>query len=217
METVFIYELIGYLASVLVAVSLMMSKIVRLRIINTLGAIIFIIYGILIDSMPVAGVNAFIVAVNVYYLTKIYTTKEYFKLLRVLPSDEYLGYFLEFYKNEISQFQQEFSYQPQKSDLNLMVFRNMIPAGVFIGKKDEKDPHILNVELDYVIPQYRDFKIGNYLYHDKRDIFKDLRIRTIRARSVNDSHQRYLEEMGFQPEDGDMEWYKFEILLNSDS
>ncbi len=211
METVFIYELIGYIASVLVAVSLMMSKIVRLRIINTLGAITFIIYGILIDSMPVAGVNAFIVAVNVYYLTKIYTTKEYFKLLRVSPSDEYLGYFLEFYRDAISDVQPAFSYQPQESDLNLMVLRNMIPAGVLIGKKDENAPHILNVELDFVIPQYRDFKIGNYLYHDKRDIFQDLGIRTIRARLGNDSHQRYLEEMGFQPEDGDGEWYRLNL------
>ncbi len=211
METVFIYELIGYIASVLVAVSLMMSKIVRLRIINTLGAITFIIYGILIDSMPVAGVNAFIVAVNVYYLTKIYTTKEYFKLLRVSPSDEYLGYFLEFYRDAISDVQPAFSYQPQESDLNLMVLRNMIPAGVLIGKKDENAPHILNVELDFVIPQYRDFKIGNYLYHDKRDIFQDLGIITIRARLGNDSHQRYLEEMGFQPEDGDGEWYRLNL------
>ena len=41
METYVIYEIIGYVASVLVAVSLMMSKIVQLRIVNLIGAATF--------------------------------------------------------------------------------------------------------------------------------------------------------------------------------
>jgi GNAT superfamily N-acetyltransferase len=215
MDPYFIYELIGYFASVLVAVSLMMSKIVRLRIINTLGAITFMIYGILIDSMPVAGVNAFIVAVNVYYLLKIYTTKEYFKLLRVSPSDEYLGYFLEFYRDEISDFQPEFTYQPQESDLNLVVFRDMIPAGILIGSVDQDKT--LTVKLDFVIPRYRDFKIGKYLFEKNKDLFLDRGVTKIKSKAISKKNRRYLEEMGFRPEDGDGVWYTYENLLNSGS
>ena len=41
-------EFIGYAASILVAFSLMMSSILKLRIINLIGAITFVIYGLMV-------------------------------------------------------------------------------------------------------------------------------------------------------------------------
>lgn len=64
-------EIMGYLASILIAVSLTMSSIVKLRVINLAGALLFGIYGLLIDSMPVALVNFFISFTNIYYLWKM--------------------------------------------------------------------------------------------------------------------------------------------------
>ena len=45
-------ELIGYLASFLVAISLLMVSIVKLRLINLAGSIVFIIYGFLHRFIP---------------------------------------------------------------------------------------------------------------------------------------------------------------------
>jgi|ERR1051325_4597590 hypothetical protein len=53
-----IYELIGYVASVLVAISLTMTSILRLRIINLTGSACFTLYGLLIGAYPVAIVNS---------------------------------------------------------------------------------------------------------------------------------------------------------------
>jgi len=61
-------EWIGYLASFFVAISFFMKNIIKLRIVNSLGCIFFIIYGVLIDSWPVIITNAVIVGVNFYYL-----------------------------------------------------------------------------------------------------------------------------------------------------
>lgn len=61
-------EWIGYLASFFVAISFFMKNIITLRIVNTVGCVVFIIYGVLIDSWPVIATNAIIVGVNVYYL-----------------------------------------------------------------------------------------------------------------------------------------------------
>ena len=55
-----ILQIIGYTGSVLVAVSLMMSNIVRLRWINLFGAGTFAIYGLLINAYPVFALNGFI-------------------------------------------------------------------------------------------------------------------------------------------------------------
>lgn len=65
-------EIMGYAASILIAVSLTMSSIVKLRVINLIGAALFGTYGLLIDSMPVMLVNYFIALTNVYYLWKMY-------------------------------------------------------------------------------------------------------------------------------------------------
>jgi hypothetical protein len=86
-------ELIGYVASVLVALSLMMSSILRLRLINMVGAMVFAVYGLLIGSMPVAAVNTFIVGINVYYLWRIFGAREYFRVLRITPDSlERMGF-----------------------------------------------------------------------------------------------------------------------------
>ena len=64
-------EWIGYLASILVAVSLLMSSVKKLRWINMAGAFVFTIYGALISSWPVFFMNAFLVVVNIWYLVKL--------------------------------------------------------------------------------------------------------------------------------------------------
>ena len=64
-------EIIGYAGSLLVAVSLMMSSLVRLRWINLGGALAFAVYGWLVGAYPVLAVNGFIVLVNVYYLWRM--------------------------------------------------------------------------------------------------------------------------------------------------
>jgi len=65
-------EMFGYLGSVLIAVSLMMSNIVRLRWINLVGAAVFSSYGFIIQAWPVAVLNGFIVLIDVYHLWQIY-------------------------------------------------------------------------------------------------------------------------------------------------
>ncbi len=46
-------ELLGYTASLLIAVSLMMTSVLRLRVINLAGAAAFSAYGFLIGAVPV--------------------------------------------------------------------------------------------------------------------------------------------------------------------
>ncbi len=209
METELIYEIIGYVASVLIAVSLMMSAIVKLRIINMIGAATFTLYGILIGAIPVAAMNGFIVLINIYYLTRIFTAEEYFTLLRVKPDSHYLSYFLEFYKDQIENYQPGFSFDPQKSDLCIFVLRDMVPAGLLIADMDKKDE--LTVDLDFVIPNYRDFKIGRYLFKDRIAFFKELGIKRVFSRAGSKKHNKYLEKIGFTPADSAGKWYQLAL------
>ena len=63
-----ISEYIGYLASAVLLVSFTMKKMTTLRIINTIGCGIFILYGSMIGSFPVVITNVAICLINLYYL-----------------------------------------------------------------------------------------------------------------------------------------------------
>jgi len=64
-------EWVGYLASVVLIISFMMKNVNTLRIVNSVGALLFVVYGILLAiSWPIIITNGFILMLNVYYLTK---------------------------------------------------------------------------------------------------------------------------------------------------
>jgi uncharacterized protein with PQ loop repeat len=65
-------EWIGYLASILITISMFMKDIFKLRFINLIGCILFTIYGLIIGAYPVAVANGIIVFVNLYYLYKLF-------------------------------------------------------------------------------------------------------------------------------------------------
>jgi uncharacterized protein with PQ loop repeat len=65
-----VIEIIGYLASSLVAVSFLMKSMKKLRLINTVGAVFFVIYSYAIKAWPVAAINLFIVIINIYHISK---------------------------------------------------------------------------------------------------------------------------------------------------
>ncbi len=197
MDTYTIYEIIGYLASVLIAVSLMMSAIIKLRIINLIGAALFSMYGILIGALPVAAMNGFIVLINIYYLRKYLSDKEYFRLLRVNGEGEYIRAFIDFYHDEIMKYQPDFNPVLSPDDVCIFVLRNMVPAGLLVTRPAGNQKGTHTVELDFVIPNYRDFKVGKYLFHDRRDYLREQGIQKMIAFGTTPAHRKYLERAGF--------------------
>lgn len=61
-------EIIGYIASAIVLLSFFMRNIKTLRFVNSAGCFFFVIYGILLGSIPIIITNVAILLVNGYYL-----------------------------------------------------------------------------------------------------------------------------------------------------
>lgn len=64
-------ELVGYAASVLVAASLLMTRFLALRLVNLVGALCFVAYGLLIGSAPIVATNGFITLIDLYFLLRM--------------------------------------------------------------------------------------------------------------------------------------------------
>lgn len=59
-------EIVGYIATVFILASLAVSNLKTLRIVNSLGAIGWITYGLLVGSSSIVVGNAIMVGINVY-------------------------------------------------------------------------------------------------------------------------------------------------------
>jgi hypothetical protein len=191
-------EWIGYAASVLVLISMLMSSILRLRIVNLIGSAMFSAYGFLIGSMPVGLLNLFVVVANIYHLYKMYAVNERFTTLEIRRDNRYLVKFVEFYNKDILKYFPKFVYNDSMNSYSYLILRNMAVAGVFLAR--DYGEKRLFIGLDYVIAPYRDFKPGNYFYEKKTEFFKSEGYTCLCTIAQTEKHVRYLKKMGFSQE-----------------
>ena len=187
-------EWFGYAASVVVAISLMMSSIVKLRWLNLTGAAMFSSYGFIIGALPVGFLNLFIVVINVVYLVRMYRAKDDFRIMRWSGGDEFLSHFLEFHRAEIERFFPRLDYRNLDGRSVFFLVRNSAPIGLLFGRNQEGGSFL--IELDYVGPQYRDLKMGSFLY-EKNDFFRRQGYSALKAQATGSGHDAYLMRMGF--------------------
>jgi hypothetical protein len=197
-----VQEIIGYTASVLIALSMTMSSIVKFRWINLFGASTFATYGLLIGAIPVTVLNVFIVAVDIYYLSRIYSKKELFETLEIRGDNNYLLSFMEFHKEDIQAFFPGFTYQPEMNTISFFILRNMNVAGIFLAHRDASGA--LRVGLDYSIAEYRDYKNGRFIYESLKEEFIKEGISKIIAPGLTKKHAKYLKRFGFEEQKPDL-------------
>lgn len=198
--TIPLIEWIGYAASIVVALSLTMSSIIKLRWLNLAGSAVFSFYGFAIGSLPVGMLNLFIAIVNIIYLKKIYQQTETFKIVSSENNEPYLKYFLEYYRHDIEKFfpgfeqEQPNLFMHAKNQISLLILRNAAVAGIFFGEQNNGE---LKVYLDFVIPEFRDLKPADFLFRKNAALFKNMGITQISAEARNPKHLKYLKRMGF--------------------
>jgi hypothetical protein len=55
----------------------------------------------------------------------------------------------------------------------------------------------LNVALDYVLPEYRDFKNGRFVYGQLNKKLAETGVEVVRVESSNPAFIKYLKKLGF--------------------
>ncbi len=203
-------QIIGYIGSVLIALSLMMSNIVRLRWINLFGAGTFATYGLLIGAFPVFALNGFIVLVDLYYLINISRQKDAFELIQIdAYQSPFLKMFVKYHKQEISNFFPDFDLSKLNNPRSIFILRNLMPVGLFICLPYK---NMLEIKIDFVIKEYRDFKNAHYLFHSGSEMFKEQGFQAFIIKSEIDAHVNYLKKLNFSIKKiDDTEWYYREI------
>ena len=192
MSTQFILEMIGYLGSALVIVSMLMTSVIKLRVINTIGGVIFCGYALCIHSYPTAAMQVCLIVINLINLYKLNNTKKEYSAIALNSGDCFLEHFLSAYNSDIKKYFPDFA-GTEAEDKIFLITCEEAPAGVFIAKDEGAD--FLTVKLDYTTPTYRDCSAGKFLY----SYLKQNGIKNIKAETKIPAHEKYLKKMGFKP------------------
>lgn len=183
-------ELFGYAGSFLVLVSFLMTSEVKLRIVNTVGSVIFMTYAIIIKSYPTAVMNFFLVLINLRFLYKVRQISKEYDMVKVEKDDAVLGYLLERYGDDINSF---FAGYKSGSD-NYIIWCNGAPVGIVLA---DKEGDTLYTRLDYSCPASRDFSVGAFVLQE----FKKQGFKKIVYTGPSEKHLKYLNKLGYVQKD----------------
>jgi len=195
--------IIGYVASVLLALSLLVNNDLKFRWLNMFGCLSFIIYGILITAFPIILTNSILLLINAYYLIKTYSTKENFDLLEFTPGDKIITKFLQFYSKDIESYFPAYKLSGNDNDIRFVTLRDMVIANIFVAELSAEG--VAYVKINYTVPKYRDYKVGTFIFQKENSFLLGKGITKVVYNIVtNKEHAAFLKKMGFKKQDGAM-------------
>jgi hypothetical protein len=191
-------EILGWAGSVLLVVSLLQTRVLRLRLLNTVAAGVLVLFNALIAVWPMVAMNVAIIAINVAHIARLRsaTHADGYTLLEVDPSDEYLRHVLRVHQAAICDVYPGFIHDPAAPGTSaFLILRGDETAGVLL-LTDGDQPGTAQVVLDYVTPRYRDFTPAEFVYERSGWFAEHGYDRVIAPASIA-ADDPYLERVGF--------------------
>lgn len=186
----------GYLASLLLALGLLVSNDLKFRWLNTGGNVAFIIYGVVLGAVPIILTNSILLVINLFWLYKIYNRKERFELLEFSSGGIMIDRFLSFYQKDIAAHFPDFKREQLDGNLNFVVLRDLVIANIFSATL--ADDGSAKVIINYTVTKYRDYKVGRFIFDKEKQFLLSKGVKTIYYTSVaNKRHRKFLSVMGF--------------------
>lgn len=206
---------LGYIASLLLIIALLVSNDLKFRWFNTGGNIFFIGYAIILGTIPVLITNCILLCINAVYLVRVYRHQENFDIIEFSGEENMIGKFIRFYEKDIHAFFPGFEQGQLKGGLNFVVLRDMVIANIFSAEVSPGGD--AEVIINYTLKKYRDYKVGRFIFDKEKSFLISKGVKRIVYREVpNNSHLRFLKVMGFLKDtvSGNKVWVKSLISVD---
>jgi hypothetical protein len=197
-----VWSIIGWGGSALVVLSLLQTRILRLRLLNLVGCVILVGFNTAVGVWPMVGMNAVLAVINVVHLWRLIRHRHddtAYQVLQVGESDAYLSYVLERHQKDITKFNPGF--RLGASPYAFLVQHGDRTVGVVLAH--DAGTGRAQIDLDYVVPKYRDFTPGEFVYR-RSDVFTDHGFRQVLAPPRMLDSTPYLKNLGFHREGEDV-------------
>jgi hypothetical protein len=200
-------SIIGWGGSALVVVSLLQTRILRLRVLNLVGCVILVGFNLAIPVWPMVGMNAVLAVINVVHLWRLLRHRHddlEYAVLEVNSTDAYLGHVLTAHQTDIAKFNPAFKSAAGASAASpyaFLVQRGERTVGVVLAH--DAGSGRAQIDLDYVLPKYRDFTPGEFVYR-RSDVFTDHGFHQVMAPPRMRDSAPYLKKLGFHRDGEDL-------------
>ncbi|HKJ11123.1 MAG TPA: hypothetical protein VJ976_01895 [Ornithinimicrobium sp.] len=192
-------EVLGWTGSVVLVISLLQTRILRLRLINLAGSLILAFYNVVIEVWPMVGLNVVLSLINVFYLVTMLRTRHdptVYTVLEVDPDDRYLQHLLSVHSEDIHRSFPGFT-EVQAHQSAFLIVHGDEAVGVVVI--EDAEPGVAQIVLDWVTLRYRDSTPGEFVFR-RSEIFS--RRGYSRVVTAPETKEAYYPRIGFTP-DGD--------------
>lgn len=188
------WEIIGWIGSAIVVVSMLQQRITRLRLVNLVGCLVSVAYAVAIAAWPLAGLNIVLAGIQIFNLIKLWRTRHdtaAYQAVQARPTDEIVRILIERHAAEIARHFPGFRGPEHSSRAFLVLSGDTIVTIVLASQTGD----IAELDLDYAIPAYQDFTPGEFVYR-RSSVWADAGVRLLRTASGGPD---YYPQIGFQP------------------
>ncbi len=156
-------DLLGWLGSALLVVSLLQTRVLRFRVLNLAACLSLVVFNAMVQVWPMVGMNLATSAINVWFLVRLLRDRhdeDAFVVLQVEPRDAYFQHFLAVHHADLTRIHPSFT-GTEPDDLAFQVERGDETVGVVLVRREGDVARVL---LDYVTPRFRDFSPGEFVW-----------------------------------------------------
>ena len=162
---------------------------------------VFVTGGIVIGSYLISGSGILAALVTLYKLRQHIEKNRPIEVI-LIPDreDNYLNYFLNYYRKDIAKYFPGFNFKIEDEYLVALLFSNMETVGLIIAEiRDEKT---LKICIDYMVPKHRNSQLARTFYQCELRCIDFLGFSHIYIEPQSREHNKYLERIGFRLIDG---------------
>ncbi|MFZ1578609.1 MAG: hypothetical protein WAT47_09705 [Nostocoides sp.] len=191
-------DILGWAGSALLIVSVMQTRILRLRLLNLAATLALLVFNWGIGVWSMVAMNFALAVLNIYYIIKL--RREHrgagtaYEVVAVAAQDPSLVHFVARHQSDIAKYNPGFAGVDPDSSAYLLQHGDTTAGVVLVH---DAGAGVAQIDLDYVTAPYRDFSPGEFVFRDS-GLFQRQGVRRILTRpGMITTHY---ERLGFTPE-----------------
>jgi len=194
-------EVLGWVGSALLVYSLLQTRILRLRLVNGVASALLVIFNAAIAVWPTVGLNVTLTAINVFSMVRLLRGRHdsrTFEVVEISPNVAYLKHLLHEFDADIQHYNPGFSCDDAaRAEFGFLILTGAERVGLVLARNAGDGS--AQVDLDYVVPRYQGFTLGEFVYRPAGPLATRGYRRVIAPPRMQNAGD-YLTDVGFRPE-----------------
>ncbi len=194
-------EILGWAGSALLVVSVLQTRVMRFRVLNAVASAVLLVYNAAIEVWPMVGMNAVLVGINLWVITGMVRRRHderAYDVVQVGVGEPYLEHVLRRHAADIAEHNRSPERVIDQAQHAFLVTSGDALVGVVMSRAGRSADE-QQVLLDYVLPPYRDFTPGEFVYRPGGP-FTAMGARRVVASPAMMRSEKYLGAIGFRAE-----------------